>query len=331
MRHAPALVVLVTLFLAAPARADEVKMDETTKKATAKALAWIAARQSADGSWSDGRYLHNTAITSFALLAFLSQGHLPNQGQYGDEVAKGMRFLLASSREDDGYLVGARGGNMYCHGMATLALAELWGSTGDDAIKPVLKKAVELTIKCQSNDGGWRYEPRPSGSDISVTIMQVMALRAAKNAGFNVPNDVLKKAIKYVEGCYNTSTGGFSYQTGGGAPGFARTAAGCCVLFLAGDYNAKQLPKAVEYMKTHADTKQHFCYGHYYAAHAMHQVGDKEWADWYNRELQTWLPAQDTDGSWSSMERGGPGPVYQTSIGVIILSVPTHYLSIFQR
>src|SRR5438105_4651613 len=138
-----ALAVVLT-FGGVSARADDlVKMDDTTKKATAKALAWLATQQNADGSWSDSKYPHNTAITGFAMLAFLSQGHLPNQGQYGAEVAKGMRFLLASQREEDGYLVGARGGNMYCHGMATLCLTELWGSTGDDAIKPVLKKAVD--------------------------------------------------------------------------------------------------------------------------------------------------------------------------------------------
>src|SRR5437870_3584383 len=111
------------------AEAQDVKMDEQGKKSAAKGLAWLANQQNPDGSWSDGKYAHNTAITSFALLAYMSQGHLPNQGQYSAEVAKGMRFLIASQREDDGYLVGARGGNMYCHGMATLALAELWGST----------------------------------------------------------------------------------------------------------------------------------------------------------------------------------------------------------
>lgn len=326
------LASLVGLFVFAGAvRADEVKMEEPAKKATAKALAWLATKQNPDGSWSDGRYAHNTAITSFVLLAYLSQGHLPNQGQYGNEVAKGMRFLIASAREEDGYLIGARGGNMYCHGMATLALAELWGSTGDDAIKPVLKKAVDLIVKSQSPDGGWRYEPRPSGSDISATIMQVMALRAAKNAGFNVPNDTLKKAIKYVESCYRPDSGGFTYQAGGGTPGFARTAAGCCVLFLSGEYNAKQLPKAVEYVKDNFNSPQHFCYGHYYAAHAMHQVGDKEWANWYSKITKYLLERQDEDGAWSTLDRGGPGPVYQTSIGVIILCVPTHYLAIFQR
>src|SRR6516165_11056723 len=152
------LVLLVTAVVvpaALPAQRADVKMDDGAKKAVARALTWLAKQQHGDdGSWSDGGYSHNTAITSFALLAFLSQGHLPNQGLYGPEVARGTRFLLASARQPDGYLIGARGGNMYCHGMATLALAELWGNTGDDAIKPVLKKAVDLIVRCQNVEGG---------------------------------------------------------------------------------------------------------------------------------------------------------------------------------
>ncbi len=326
--YAVCLLGLPCLFIG---RADaDVKMDEPSKKACAKALAWLATKQNGDGSWSDGRYSHNTAITSFALLAYLSQGHLPNQGQYGAEVAKGTRFLLAA-QADNGYLVGAHGGNMYCHGMATLALAELWGSTADDTIKPVLEKAVKLIVGCQNYEGGWRYQPQPNDADVSVTIMQVMALRAAKNAGFNVPDITLKKAIKYVESCYNPGSGGFSYQANRGVSGFARTAAGCCVLFLAGEYKAKQLPNAIEYMKDNFYNQQHFFYGHYYAAHAMHQVGGKEWEEWYGKISKYLLPRQELDGYWAEVDRGGPGPVYQTSIGVIVLSVPTHYLAIFQR
>src|SRR5438105_6930276 len=159
-------------------------MDEETKKATSKALEYRANRQNSDGSWSDGAYIHNTAITAYAMLAFMSQGHVPGQGHYGPEVAKAARFLMASARASDGYLVGARGGNMYCHAMATLALAELYGQVDDDfSLKPKLKEGVEravnLIMGAQAPNGGWRYEPRPSGADISVTIMQVMALRAA--------------------------------------------------------------------------------------------------------------------------------------------------------
>src|SRR5207249_4233465 len=119
------------------------------------------------------------------------------------------------------------------------------------------------------------------------------------NAGIHVPDDTLKKAIKYIESCYRPQAGGFTYTPNSGAPGFARTAAGTCVLFLTGEYNAKQIPQAVEYLKKHFDDRLHFYYGHYYAAHAMHQVGGKEWEDWYGRLVKHFLPRQSADGSWS--------------------------------
>jgi squalene cyclase len=332
MRLASLSLVLV-LILPAVIHADEpaVVMDDATKLATGKALEWLAQKQNPDGSWSDGAYQHNTAITAYAMLAFMSQGHLPNQGLYGPEVAKGARFLIAASRPADGYLVGSRGGNMYCHAMATLALAELWGQTGDEELRPTLEKAINLIIKSQNPQGGWRYEPAPTAADISVTIMQVMALRAAKNGGLHVPDTTLKKAIAYIKACYRPKEGGFTYQPGSGAAGFARTAAGMCVLFLSGEYEAKEIPKAVEYLKAHFNDYQHFYYGHYYAAHAMHQVGGKEWAAWYGKAVKFWLPSQSPDGSWARTSRHEVGPVYQTSIAVIVLSVPAHYLPIFQR
>ena len=118
-----------------------------------------------------------------------------------------------------------------------------------------------------------------------------------------------------------------------GAPGFARTAAGLCVMFLSGEYKADEIPRGVEYLKTNFNTSTHFYYGHYYAAHAMHQVGGKDWEDWYGRLVQYFVHSnsQNTDGSWSTTNRREVGPVYQTSIAVIILSVPAHYLPIFQR
>jgi hypothetical protein len=337
MRILISIVVLASLL--GTARAQEVKMDEETKKATARALEFLANRQNTDGSFSDGAYIHNTAITAYAMLAFMSQGHVPGQGHYGPEVAKAARFLMASARAGDGYLVGARGGNMYCHAMATLALAELWGQTGDDDIKPVVQKAVDLIIRSQNPQGGWRYEPAPTGADISVTIMQVMALRAAKNGGFHVPDTTLRKAIAYIHSCHNRYTGGFAYQPGG-PPGFARTAAGVCVLILAGEYNDRDIPPAIDYLKRNFDSPVHFYYGHYYAAHAMHSYasvnpkeGPREWAAWYDRLVNYFVRSgmQGPDGSWGATNRREVGPVYQTSIAVIALSVPAHYLPIFQR
>src|SRR5262249_7181313 len=149
--------------------------------------------------------------------------------------------------------------------------------------------------------------------------------------GLHVPDTTLKRAIDYINACYMPQVGAFNYQPGSRGPGFARTAAGTCVLFLTGKYNAKEIPKAVAYLKSHFNEQIHFFYRHYYAAHAMHQVGGKEWEDWYARIIQHLLPRQSSDGSWSTIEGGSVGPVYQTSIAVIILSVPAHYLPIFQR
>src|SRR5439155_3568978 len=141
----------------------------------------------------------------------------------------------------------------------------------------------------QAANGGWRYEPQPTGADISVTIMQVMALRAGKNAGLHVPDTTLKKAIAYIKSCYRPAQGGFTYMPSSGAPGFARTAAGLCVLFLSGEYgdkdgkfadkigadkrirNQEMIDRAVGYLKSNFYSPSHFFYGHYYASHAMHQ------------------------------------------------------------
>src|ERR1700677_2419571 len=99
------LFASLALFTTTLRAGAEVKMSEATKKATARALSWLKEKQNEDGSFSDAGYDHNTAITGYAMMAFMSQGHLPNQGLYGPEVAKAARFLSKTQRED-GYLVG---------------------------------------------------------------------------------------------------------------------------------------------------------------------------------------------------------------------------------
>lgn len=326
-----ALLFALAVPVAAAPRRERGKMDEDVKKATAKALEWLASKQNSDGSWGDTRYPNNTAITGFVLMAFMSQGHLPNQGKYGPEVAKGTRFLLASAREGDGYLIGTRMGNMYCHGMATLALSQLFGMTGDEEVKKTLKKAVDLIVRSQNHEGGWRYEPQPTGADISVTIMQVMALRGAKDSGLHVPDKTMKNALEYINHCYDKYSGGYTYQPGNRAPGFARTAAGICVVKLTGEYD-KNVDRSVDYLKRQMERpREHYWYGHYYACHAFYQIGGKDWEDYYALIKKQFLAQQQSDGSWSRMEPQSAGPVYQTAIAVIALSVPADYLPIFQR
>src|SRR5262249_60272942 len=110
-----------------------------------------------------------------------------------------------------------------------------------------------------------------------------------------------------------------------------RSAAGICVLQLSGEYEAREIPKAVNFLKDHFTDNHYFWYGHYYAAHAMHQVGGKDWRDWYERISTDLLANQWPDGSWPHRHTENVGPAYQTAIAVIILSVPANYLPIFQR
>ena len=325
---------------AGAAEKDKVKMDAETKAAIDKALKWLKDQQDPKGAWG------NTAITSFALLAFMANGHAPNQGDYGPTVSKGVRYLLASARESDGYIVGDRGGNMYCHGMATLALTQVFGMSGDEDVKKVLKRAVDLIVRTQNAEGGWRYDPSPTGADISVTIMQVMALRGAKDSGLHVPDKTITEALKYISKCHDKRSGGYRYQPYSNGPGYARTAAGVCVLQLGGEYEADEIKSAVEYMLKVGNDPQHYWYGHYYAAHALNQVGGVEWEKYYER-MRTNLvnyPAdkhklgaepglkQKATGEWYNPRlEAAYGPTYQTAIAVLILSVPTHFLPIYQK
>ena len=120
---------------------------------------------------------------------------------------------------------------MYCHGMATLALAKLWGMTGDEEVKQVLKKAVDLIVKTQNHEGGWRYEPSPTGADISVTIMQVMALRGAKNSRpARAGRDASRTPSTTSTRATTSGTGGFRYQPSPAAPASPAPppASACC-------------------------------------------------------------------------------------------------------
>ena len=198
----------------------------------------------------------------------------------------------------------------------------------------MLERAVLLILQSQNKEGGWRYQPVPNDADISVTVMQVMALRAARNSGLHVPDQALDTAITYINSCRDPKTGGYSYQPRQNAPEFARTAAGICVLHLCGRHAADEIPQAVKYLESKFDSNHHFFYGHYYASHAMHQVGGKAWEAWYERLRKKLLPAQAPDGSWpksARLDSSSPGPVYQTAIAVIALAVPEQFVPIYQR
>src|SRR5207249_2020214 len=222
------------------AQPNQVRGDEITpaqQESVRKGLRWLADHQARDGSFgAGGGSAKHAGITALAGIAFMQAGNLPGRGQYGENVQKCLDFVLASSQESGLIASDQSHGPMYGHGFATLFLGEVYGMTGDEQVKEKLQRAVRLIEQTQNREGGWRYQPVPYDADISVTICQVMGLRAARDAGIKVDKATIDKAIEYVKACRNAD-GGFSYmanQGGGGGSGFARSAAGVSSLFYAG-------------------------------------------------------------------------------------------------
>src|SRR6266478_1298618 len=213
--------------LAEPARKDPIVVDEKTEPIIKGALKYLASKQSPNGAWAVtvDEQQHPIAITGYTLMAFQAAGQLPGEGEFGKNVSAGLQYLLDSTSADG--LIGNRndGQYMYGHGVASIALAELYGQTRSPSMRPKLEKIIRVIIASQNPEGGWRYRPIARDADISVTVLQVVALRAAKNAGLEVPQATIDNAVQYVKKCYHPASGGFTYQPNR-EPGFARTAIG---------------------------------------------------------------------------------------------------------
>ena len=333
------LIVLVACIGAAPdGEAPQerpvafVEITDQLRAAVDKGLERLAAMQADDGSYGHDRYGRHVGITALACLAFMADGHLPQRGTYGPQVAKGLTFILDSAQESGLIAAETSHGPMYGHGFATLFLGEVYGMTAERRLRETLVKAVRLIVLNQNREGGWRYHPIPIDADISVTICQIMALRSARNAGISVPSETIDRAVSYVRRCQNGADGGFRYRLGGGNSAFPRSAAGVASLYYAGVYQDAALNKGLEYLlrqKSGASGRQfgHYFYGHYYAVQAMFLAGGRYWAEWFPWIRKELLARQTAQGQWTSSH----GDHYGTAMALLILQIPNRLLPIFQR
>ncbi len=306
-----------------------IHQEETpaVRRAVHKGLRWLAKRQNPDGSFDHG----SVAITALGGLAFVAGGNLPRQGQYGNQVAKALSYILKHCQQS-GLIAGPQDGSpMYGHGFATLFLAETYGESHQAALRRKLQRAVRLIVETQNTAGGWRYQPMPMDADLSVTICQVMALRAARQAGISVPRQTIKRAIHFVRQLQNPD-GGFSYMLQMPGSAFPRSAAGVALLFYSGVYSGHAITNAVHYLMgclpgTPGNNQGNFFYGNYYGTQAMFLAGGPWWGKWWPAMSSTLLKRQQDDGSWS----GGPGTSYGTAMALIILQIPDRVLPILQK
>lgn len=329
----------------------EGMINERARLAINDSLVWLANQQR-DGAFGTGAYAGNVAVTALGGLAMMAGGHLPGRGRFGENVSRALAYILRCCDRQTG-LINTRGqfgfqGPMYGHGFATLFLAELYGTVNEPArraeLRGALGRAVNLIITSQNREGGWRYMPNSTDADLSVTICQIMALRAARNAGIAVPFRTAQNCTEYVKRCQDMNSGGFRYQAGfGGGPGFARTAAGVVALNSAGIYlespnDGNRVRLGLDYLNRHRPGERgggifnpemqfHYFYGHYYAVQAMWLAGGDYWQRWYPA-IRDELLRDRRDNFW---QQGTMCQHYCTAMALIILQVPNNYLPILQR
>lgn len=333
--------------------------------AAERGLAWLARQQSATGCWTGivGHKLNadyvelpaalpveqqlrtghgHPGVTAFCGMAFLAGGHLPDRGRYGAVVRKAHDYLCARSLETG--LVADSGTRMYSHAFATSFLAEVHGMAGTSSGKLVLERAVNLIVDSQNQHGGWRYNPFDRETDLSVTVCQVQALRAARNIGIRVPAETIDRAVDYVAKSRvpaGRHAGLFYYKIHGrGAydkpSEFAINAAALTALTSAGVHDEDLAEPVLRFLFDdypavagyHGD-HYFFWYGNYYAAQAFYQHGGPALRAYYSRLAADLLAGQRQDGSWEN--RTGPGHDWSTAVACILLQMPRQYLPIFQR
>ncbi len=319
-----ALGVPATLRAESSQRVGVAELSPQAEAAIDRALEWLANNQLPNGGYG-GR--HAAGITGLAIMAFMVKGHMPGHGRYGQTLDKAVAFLIARAQAGGGYF----GGNMYEHALATLAMSEVWGMTERPETRDTLKRAVEIILRAQHSSGGWRYQPVPLEHDISVTVMQVVALASAQEAGIMVPAQTIDLAMAYIRQCQR-SDGGFSYQNRGGESAFPRSAAGVLGLMLGGQRDSDEARKGMAYIlrtgKERVDKQDnHYFYGQYYAVQAAYQSGDEVYQQWYPLIHDFLVRRQRGDGTWP----GEVSSAYTTAMGVLILGVPYRYLPIYQR
>lgn len=311
--------------------------DDTARKSVARGLEYLAARQQADGSFGASGYQGNVAVTSLSAMAMMASGSTPDRGPFGRVVAKFVDYALASSQQS-GFINGVTvsHGPMYDHGFATLLLAEAHGMSRRRDLREKLSKAVQIIVESQNRQGGWRYQPVRAEADVSVTSCQMMALRAAKNAGLFVPKETIQRAVDYLRRCQNAD-GGFTYMLDGGESVFPRSAAAVVSLFNAGlEKNPNETPeirRGLEYLAPYKPQRgarvrySHYYYGHYYAVQAMWHAGERYFGDWYAALRDDLVDRQTAAGSWEDAF----GQEYATAMATLALQMPKNSLPIFER
>ena len=329
-----------------------------------KALQWLADQQQRDGSFPtlpSGQ----PGITSLCTLAFLSTGTIPGEGARGKPLIEAIDFILRCQRENGLFsYVKPAGGGMpgfrhnssghaahYNHAISGVLLCEAYGMCGQlrqQEIREAVEKALKYSFEKQqakknhtSEVGGWRYFERSHESDMSMTSWQIMFMRSAKNAGFDVPETNVKQAVGCVESFFDAKEGMFLYRVEDGEQFRSRgvVGSGILALSLTGEHNTKMAQRAGKWLMQQSFDQYNggtgpFHYGAFYTSQAMYQLGGEYWSSFYPQVVDTLVENQQEDGGWD-IERNlngiAFGRCYSTPLAILALTTPDQLLPLYQR
>ncbi|MCI0491393.1 MAG: hypothetical protein L0Z07_00485, partial [Planctomycetes bacterium] len=214
-----------------------------TEAAVEAAVAWLAAVQSPDGRWDASRFgagrelavlghdRHgagrdaDTGISGLAILAFLGAGHTHQSGSYDRTVGRGLDFLMRSQAADGNLYGNAEFyAQMYCHSMASFALAEALAMTGDRRLEPSARRAINFSLRAQHpSTGGWRYRIEDTG-DTSQLGWQMMVLASAERSGIAVTPSTWTGIERFLRSVRRGQYGGLASYRPDGPPSTSMTA-----------------------------------------------------------------------------------------------------------
>lgn len=351
---------------------------KAVERALAAGLAWLADHQAPEGYWDtddfgqycsvgtdfadgDGRPEWDVGVTGLALLAFLGAGNNPAEGEYKDNVSRGINWL--KQQQDDDGLYGDQHAKefIYNHALATLAVCETYYFTKSPLLKRSAQKAIDYIAYARDPYGVWRYDvPSIGENDTSITGWMVFALTSAKDAGLKIDTSALQASLTWFDDNTDRSTGRVGYNAPGTyssrvtgvndhfpkEEGEAMTAVALlCRIFLSGNDTLVHSPEEDELMDKHAQLLLkrlpennpgvgNDMYYWYYGTYAMYQMEAKKagvWKKWENAMDDAIIKTQRDDGCYKgSWDPNGPwgyagGRVYSTALMTLCMEVFFRY------
>lgn len=304
-----------------------------------RGLGFLVATQQENGGWTGGH--SGPGVEGMALMAMLASGEDPNFGKYSGNVKRVLRKLI----RDQDRSTGIMGSSMYDHGFATLALAEaygavdertLWPAGGNEQQQRTVGEALELAVRGSITSqkknpfGAWRYSPDANDADTSVSGAILVSLLAARNAGIEVPDEAIDRAISYFKSM-TSSSGQVAYS--GGFGGFdeslARISIATLVYAVSRRKDMDEFKSTLNYLTSRLEQPagSYEQYTRYYQAQALFQGDVEAWERWNKLLVRDLKASQSDDGSF----RGQFGASVDTSLSLLALALNYRFLPIYER